>query len=438
MNIFDKILNRFSEQLIKNTPDARILVEAEMRRGGGTSFNGRKSMPNLNLDHLIRRAQNLKKWKTAVAAATDPEMPSFADIDELYDNLLLDNHLRSCIDTRISAVQRRAFKLVDDNGTENPDITWLLERPWKEDLVHLVLMSKWAGRKLLEMYELTDTGELATVNEIPMPFFNAKYGYITREKDGYLGSERWSYKEGIFKNFYVQIGKNNDLGKLERLAPILLAKKLAIGSYQDYVERYGIPPLFITTDREDDERLNQLFEMASNFRSNQFIVARGQETLSVPQVTGMGTSPFAELINIANDEISKDILGGTGINNEKAFVGSANIQYNLTKDRMEQDALFFKYIFNTEIKPRLIKLSPVYKPLENYYFEWDNTETLDMAGYIDTITKLGSMYEIDPEQVEERTGIKILGAKLPPPNPFDNTQEPQGKTPKGGNKPGEQ
>ena len=98
MSLFSKILKRFSDNIIRNTPDQRILVEAAMRRGVEPTSK------QLQYEGVFRSAQNLKKWKDAIGAATDPESPSKAMLWEFYDNLLLDNHLRSCIDTRIAYV----------------------------------------------------------------------------------------------------------------------------------------------------------------------------------------------------------------------------------------------------------------------------------------------------------------------------------------------
>lgn len=370
------------------------------------------------------QAQTLKQWKAAIAAATDPDSPDFTQLADLYRNLMLDSHLASLIDSRILFVQRSAFKLVNDKDEENKELSWLLERPWMDDLIRLVLYSRYQGRTLIEMMELNGQGELAGVEEIPQSHFNPAAGIIQKNPGDSSG---WQYKEGEYADNYVQVGKEQDLGMLAQLAPIVLAKKLGMGSWLDYVEKYGVPALFVTTDREDDARLKQLADAARNFKSNHYMVGRGAEKFDISAPSGAGVAPFDQLINRANDELSKRILGGAGITDEKAFVGSAEIQFKLAKDRFESDKLMFKYIFEAEIKPRLLKLSPVYAPLATHYFEWDNTESLNQKEIIEAVSKLGVLYEIDVDYLSAVTGIPITGYKQTAPAAGFQEEKPLGK-----------
>lgn len=395
--------------VIRNAPDSKILVEAANRRGGRS---GGKS-PALYIDPKTPQAQTLKDWKAAVTAATDRENPDRGPLMRFYENLMLDNHAASVIESRIFYSQRSARKLVDAAGEENKELTKLFERPWFDDLIYKTIFEKFQGTTLLGMFDLTPDGELAELMEIPQSHFNTKLGIIVENEGEQNGT---SYREGPMANYVVQIGGDYDLGMLEKLAPIILAKKLGLGSWLDYIEKYGVPPLFITTDREDDNRLKELYNAAKNFKSNHFMVGRGQEKFEIGKDAGGGaTSPFDTLMERANGETSKRVLGGVGIADEKSFVGSAEIQFRLAKDRFESDKLFFKYVFNTLIKPRLIKLSPVYAPLADHTFEWDDTENMTKAELIDAVVKLGSIYEVDPEYITEQTGIPIIGMKYTQP-----------------------
>src|SRR5690606_29299662 len=118
----------------------------------------------------------------------------------------------------------------------------------------------------------------AQVTEIPMPYFNAKKGIITKVPGDVNG---WDYKNGDLSNYYIQIGKDDDLGMLAGMAPAILAKKMGFGSWLDYLDKYGVGSLFITTDREDNERLKELYEAAKKFKKSGFMVGRGQEKFEI-------------------------------------------------------------------------------------------------------------------------------------------------------------
>lgn len=355
------------------------------------------------------QAKTLEDWRTAVLLASDSNYPNRLFLYQLYQNLKLDNHLVSVIESRILHSQRSNFKIVNDKGDENEDLSWLFQRSWFEDFISLTLWSQYEGTKLLEIFKTNEAGELSEVVEIPAPNFNTIKGIITKENGEDSG---WDYRNGIYSNYYLQIGKNRDLGILSQMAPIILAKKLALGSWLDFVEKYGIPPLFITTDREDEKRGSELWDMAVNFKAANFMIGRGAEKFEIPNITTTNAQQvFDTLIERANSEISKRILGGTGLTDEKGFVGSVEIQYQLAKDRFESDKLFLQNIINHELIPRLIKLSPIYAPLQNHYFQWDNAEVFDATKLADLVVKFGTQFHIDPEYIERKTGIPILGIK---------------------------
>jgi hypothetical protein len=334
-------------------PNNAIFAEY-YKRGGGSKADWTRQANTL-------KAKEIKDWKNAVMAATDPENPRRGELMRFYQNLLLDNHLASVIDTRILRVQRSSFKLVDDKGNENEELKQLLERPWFEDLIRLILMSRFQGTTLIELFDVdSETMELEQTDEIPQSNFIAQKGLIIKEEYDNNGA---NYREGVFKDYYLQIGGDWDLGMLNQLAMIVLAKKLGIGSWMSYVDKYGVPPIFAITERMDTGRRDELFDMLSNFRQNQFAVLQGNEKIEVPRISENNPHQvFLSLIeDVCNKEISKRVLGGTASTDEKSFVGSAEVQERVAADRYEADKLLFKYIFNTKIRRRLVKISPAYK-----------------------------------------------------------------------------
>ena len=401
-NIFTQAYDFVESKIISNAPLVKLRVAMAVKDNKAPSANLERQAQSM-------QAQTLAQWKLAITQATDPEEPDRTALQTLYDNLMLDNHLASVIDTRILFCQRSPFKIVNEKGDENKDLSWLFERTWFEEFIRLTLLSRFKGNLLIELYDIDPlTKELLSLEEIPMAHVNAKKGLILKAAGDQKG---WSYKEGVFLPYYIQVGKDSDLGLLAQMAPIVLAKKLGLGSWLDYIEKYGVPSLFITTDREDDARLNQLFEAASNFKSNGFMVGRGNEKFEVGKQEGGNADNFDKLIVRSNTEISKRILGGSGLTDDKSFVGSSEIQFRLAKDRFESDKLLVKNVINQQLFPRLMKISPVYSVLANHYFDWDNTEPQNSEDIANLVSILANYFELDPEEISQKTGLKILGQK---------------------------
>ena len=417
-NPFKAVYTALENRILRNADPRKLKVVAEAN-SSSKNYSGQ-----LDYESVTMQSKNLAEWKSAIQLATDPENPDRSSLRTLYENLLLDNHLASVIDSRILFCQRSTFKIVSESGEENEELSKLFERTWFEELVRLILMARFQGTTLIELFDVDEMGELLEVNEIPLGYFNPKKGIITKTPGEDKG---WPYKDGTMANYYLQVGKDKDLGMLAQVAPIVLAKKLGIGAWLDFVEKYGVPPLFIITDREDDIRLNQLFEAAQSFKSNHFMVGRGNEKFEVPSISSNNPSgAFDPLVERANSEISKRFLGGTGLTDEKGFVGSVEIQFKLAKDRFESDKLMIKNVMNKLVFIRLIKLSPVYSALSNHYFEWDNAEIRTSKETAELVNILGNQFEIDPEWVEQQTGVPILGQKASP-NPSKGGEQPNQK-----------
>nr|MBF6607991.1 phage head morphogenesis protein [Flavobacterium sp.] len=87
------------------------------------------------------------------------------------------------------------------------------------------------------------------------------------------------------------------------------------------------------------------------------------------------------------------------------------IQFRLAKDRFESDKLLIKNLINQQLFPKLQKISPAYAPLAGHYFEWDNTEQRTPEQVAQQIAILAQHFDLDMEEVSQKTGFKIIGQK---------------------------
>ena len=408
--------DRLKANKIYRTAEAFFLGNANYSKLNSIIAEGKRSntvMPSSMVTHTATtlRVEDLNSWKLAVMLATDPENPDKQNLKALYDNMKTDNHLGSVIETRIAKTQQSPFKLVHKTKKDrNEEAEDLFKTLWFQEFIKLVLESKFEGTKLIEIFNTNEEGKLTEITEIMQSHFNPKKGIILKEPGQTTGQD---YKNGPLSNYYIQVGKDyKDLGTFVLMTPIILAKKLGLGSWLDFIEKYGVPPLFVTTDREDDDRLLELFEMATNFKSNNFMIGRGKEKFEIPNITSSNSQEaFDGLIKRADNEISKRILGGTGLTDEKGFVGSVEIQFEFAQFRFVSDKLLVRHVVNEKLIPLLLKLSPVYSFLKDYTFEWDDEDEMTIDKMIKIIQTLGSYFDFDPEQIEQITGLKILGIK---------------------------
>ncbi|WP_165025614.1 DUF935 family protein [Dysgonomonas sp. ZJ279] len=386
-----------------------------------------------------RQASNMSRkeirdWSNAIMAATDPDNPRLGGWLRFRQNMSLDGHLMSCIENRIMPVQCAPFKLVDSDNNEDIQAKKLLERPWYLEIAKHILSYTFDGVKLIEMYDINEKGELARVSEIPQSNFIPQKGIII---DKEYDTEGTSYKEGVYKNYYFQVGGDWELGILSGLATVVIAKKLGLGSWMSYIDKFGVPPIFAITDRMDSTRRDELFEMLENFRMNHFAVLQGNEKIETPQGYNVDAhNTFKSLMSdICDKEISKRILGSSGLTDEKSFVGAAEVQERILQYRYKVDKLIFKYYFNSEVMPRLVKLSPVYAPLANLTFEYDESETLSMKEVLEAVGTLSQYFEFNVEELVKITGLPITKLKAAigqvPPEPedpkTDDTQKKKSK-----------
>lgn len=402
-SIYDSI-----ENYILKSATFKKLATTFYERGGG---NGSKRIP-YERQGADMRTKEIKDWQTAVMAATDPKNPRRELLYFIYQSLLRDDDLQATIENRVLPLQMASFRMVDKKTGEHvKEATELLERTWFQDLRRMSIMSTLQGNLLVSLAEKLNpkTLEIEEIEEIPQCNYVAQAGVIVENPYDQIGT---SYREGGMETYYYQFGKDWDLGLLNVLAIPIFAKKLGFGSWISYIDQFGIPFMFVVTERLDEKRRDELFDMMNEMRSGRYAVLQGQERIDFgKEASSSTTNAFEPFMERCHGIITRLILGQTGTTNNEAFEGTSEVHERVEKYRHEADKLRFMYLFNYEIIPRLVKISPAYAIFERCKLEWDNHETLTLKEYIDAIKNLAYTFDFDPEKVAEMTGLPITALK---------------------------
>lgn len=389
-------------------------------------------MPDLERWTMPHRSVDMTDWEVAKNMAINVHRPDRARLMDLYDSILVDAHLASAMESRVLRVVRSKYRLVK-NGEPQPKLLPLLQQPWFEDLLQYVAEAPFRGHTLIELGELTRPGELRRVNRIDPRNVLPWSGVVVRRQGEETG---YPFREAPLNAYLLEVGRAEDLGLLAEVAPVAIVKKYAVGSWSDYVHKFGIPPRWVRTSSRSAHRIKQLEEMMQRMLSSAYGVIEGDEEIQVMQTPGTDAHKvFDELIARMNSEISKRLLGQDGTSDNKdasGTYGSLKVLQGVAEDRHQADKAAAAYVVNNELFPRLTALG---YPFTGVRFEWDEFQDMAPTELVDAVSKLGLVFDIDPDFVAERTGIKILGARRMPGElaPGGN---PPGKGRQGGNKPG--
>jgi hypothetical protein len=363
--------------------------------------------------------QSLKTWKDAVELASLAENPNRGPLLEVYRSLRRDLHLKADIQTRVLKIMGSKYKITDVSGKEDPEKLALFKSKWFNRFLYHAMMATFEGSKVVELWDLDPENlALTAVNYIPSENVLFEKGIIVKEPGDEVG---FSYKEGVYEPYYIQIGSNNDLGLLEDVAPDALAKKFAKAAWLEFSEKYGIAPRWVTTDSYSDTRHKELAEMMASMVNNHWAVLQGNEKIETMQVNGGNAKAiFDDLILRANSEMSKGVLGqdGTTNSNDKSGTyGSLMVMQDVADDRHNADKTNMSYLINDELLWRLELISPIYKGISNYKFEWDESKELSPEQLVDTVVKLSTAgYDVDIEYLTLQTGIPIIGIRQTNPS----------------------
>lgn len=407
------IWNRLQNYVISKTHPTILRAAGESKRIGN------KSKEIDNAPNLLM-SKDIQGWKTALNAAKAIDNPNRVALVDVFNNIKVDSHLISAVESRTLRVQRSKFSIYNTvTGEENPELTKLFEKVWFNNFMNYGMLSVFQGTQVIELFEMDELGELKTINLFPQKHIKPEKGIIVKSPGDDKGD---SYREGLLAAFYIQVGNDDQLGILSDIAPVVLIKKYALSSWSDFTEKFGVPPRYIKTSTTDTKRLGELETMMQNMISSAWAILQGDEVLEVLDIKSADAyNTFDKLIVRCNSEISKRILGQDGTSDNKdasGTYGSLQILQGVANDRHEADKYMIKNLVNNELIPRLKLISQAYSGLEGHYFDWDEMYDLPVNQLIDAVTKLGTQYDIDPEYITQKTGIPILGIKQTTPTPF--------------------
>lgn len=359
---------------------------------------------------IYRISQNIGKWRTALTAAENVTNPQRYWLLQTYNDVVLDAHTSACIQQRKNLTLSRNFCVINKDKSENEQLTEMLESQWFMDFLDLSLDSMFWGYSLIQFDSLVNDN-FNEVNLVPRQFVKPEFNIVTKNWGDTVGI---NYKEAPYNEFCIGVGKQRDLGLLNKVAPLVIWKKNALSAWAQHQEIFGSPIRIGKTSSRDKKTTDNM----DNMLKNMGVAAWGRfDTSDIIELIESNKSDaymvFDMMIERCNSEIAKLILGQTGTTAEKSFVGSAEVHERILQQYGENDEHFIENVLNYQLIPMLEGLGIKFNGAK---IETEEDDELGLVERSKIDLELLKYYEIDPEYIEKTYGTPVIKKVVPVDN----------------------
>lgn len=367
-----------------------------------------------------RTRQDVQRWRLALQQAENYDMPRRTNLINLYDEIILDNHLYGIIENqRKLRVISFDFRIVDKEGQIDEALTDFFQQQWFREFQNHALDADYWGHSLIQ---INVTNGKPVLELIPRRHVEPQRGYLLKYPFDYNGMP---YRE-LFPDVIVESGKPLDLGLLNKAAPLVLIKRNAMNAWSEYADIFGMPMRLGKTNTNRKEDLDRMEEaLAEMGKAAYAVFGMGEEIEFVESHRTAGENVYDRMIERINSELSKLILGST-MTSDVGKSGSraqAEVHETAANDVIEADKVKLKYLINDKLIPLLVNQG--ISDLNGKLFAWE--ESKDLKTLWEWTAKSLDHYKIEPKWINDTFGIPVE-QKEAPVLPPSNEPPPGGKS----------
>lgn len=370
----------------------------------------KKSKVGSSIQHqqVFRARQDIQKWRLAIDLAEQIENPNRIELIRIYNDIILDAHLTSVIQTRKINILSKSHNIKDSNGGVDEKTTEIFQSSWFRKFTDLAMDSLFWGTTLIEFGDIVND-LLFDVDRIPYENINPEKKEV--KKTIYDSSQGTKYNIPPYVNWNIEILEQEKFGLLNKCAPYIIWKKSAIGAWSIRSDIFGMPLRVGKTDTRDEESRGKMIEMMENMDRATWGVFDNDDSVEFIETSGTaGHDIYKDLCDKANSEISKLILGQTGTTDEKSFVGSSEVHERVSHEYTKADMQWFTFLVNDKLIPKLIKLGML---PENIVFGFDTKEVLSTMDQFEIDKELLKFYDIPEEDILQRYNTTVIKKTQP-------------------------
>ena len=337
----------------------------------------------ITIGQLYRGGQTIQKWIEAVKAAERLYTPTRKAYYDLCLDVTIDGFLTSMMEKRVRAVKTSPWSW----GQDVPDgVQDLFNAPWFYDMFSQIMDRVFYGYSLIEIKPTRDGMFESEV--VPRQNVRGEIGIISYDTYGYEGIH---YKEGVYPNYIMEVGKVKELGLLSRLAPYVLMKRDNLVYWAYFNQFFGMPLRVYKYQQGNTQQRKEIETNAAQMSAAGYIILPQGSEMTLQDSNKSGArDTYGDFHKQMNEEIAITILGQT-LTTSTDGVGSnalGRVHKAVEEAVNIEDMLVCEYIVNYKFRKIAIAHGV---PLQDYKGHFVRLEQMSAAQKMDLAVKANGM-----------------------------------------------
>lgn len=352
---------------------------------------------------ILQTRKDIADWNHAQYIATLALDPKQYLLQDIYNNIAGDALLASQINNRKEQTISSGFEMLTPDGKVDEKITALLDDlPVIQDIISHILDSEYYGYSLIELSSEKGIKRVDLINRRNVvPDFGRYYPDTAF-------NEFVEYRNASeFGKWLLEFNSDN-LGLLNKAVPHVLFKKFAQSCWSMLCEIYGIPPRVMKTNTQDPAMLAQAENMMRDIGAAAWFIIDSTESFEFANAVSTNGDVYGNLIKLCDNYISMLMSGAIiGQDTKNGNESKEKISISILDRLVDADKRMVEMYMNSVVIPALYRIHWI--PATTSRFRFKVAEDTDKL--FDMTVKLMPHMEVDPEFVNEKFGIKVLGNK---------------------------
>lgn len=367
--------------------------------------DAKRVQPVIGAGFLRRQRADIAKLRQAIDRAEQDVFPDRTELIRIYKDAVLDSHLSAVWELQRKAkVTSLGFSISGPDGEEVKQLTDWFKAPWFTTFCDLAMESKLWGFEVIEFGDIVN-GVFSYVKRVPHHLVIPERHELRQMVNQPRGV---CYLDEPYSDWYLGIGKEDDLGLLVKAALHTISKRFVKAAWDEFAMDFGMPTRVITVDATaDDNMKDELVNTISNSGRGAVIAINKEEDLKFLQAQSVDAyRVYQEDLAYCNAEISKLIVGQTMTAENGSSRSQAEVHERVTDTLMISDSQWLADVVNMQLMPFLVRHKLVRPGLK---FAFDLKQELSLGGMNQVMQTLlnSGQYRIPAEFIERKFGFEV-------------------------------